>query len=49
MLGTYKGIAVEGRGFSIDNKHLFTVLETGQTIYLSKTQIESSDFVRSKY
>lgn len=38
---TYKGMEIQYRGFSIDNAYLFVIIETGQAIYLTKTQIKT--------
>jgi hypothetical protein len=42
MKGIYKNLEVEYKGFSIDNKYLFSIIKTGQTIYLSKQQIKNN-------
>lgn len=42
MKGIYKNLEVEYRGFTIDNKYLFNIIKTGQTIYLSKQQIKNN-------
>tara|TARA_R110000803_G_scaffold63383_1_gene124016 strand:+ start:1557 stop:1700 length:144 start_codon:yes stop_codon:yes gene_type:complete len=39
--GTYKDLEIEYRGFKIDNAYLFSIIETGKTIYLSNTQIKN--------
>lgn len=41
MKGIYENLEIEYRGFSIDNKYLFTIIATGETIYLSKQQIKN--------
>ena len=46
--GIYKGIEIEYRGFKIDEKYLFTILDNNETIYLSEIQLKNVIWKKNK-